>query len=66
MKAQIRLTVSSGLRDEREILVGSWYFLISNAGLFLVIVWLPVAPEAANIDSNLVASVNQDIPFAMR
>ena len=66
INTQPRLMASSGLRNEPKILVSSWEFFISNAVLFVVIVWLPARVTVMNIDSNLVASVNQDISIPVR
>ena len=66
MIALPRLMASSGLRHEPKILVSSRDLFISNVVLFIVIVWLHTTVTAANIDSNLVASVNQDISIPMR
>jgi hypothetical protein len=66
MNAQPILMASSGLRNEPKILVSSRDFFISNAVFFVVIVWLPARVTATNNDSNLVASVNQDISIPMR
>jgi hypothetical protein len=43
MNAAARLIASKGLRNELESLMESWDFFISDAGLFIVIVWLSVA-----------------------